>query len=318
MSHFSVMVVTDSEPTGEILESVMQPYHEFECTGVDDKYVQNVDRTEEAKAKYAEYLAEKPDKPESFFAWVCAWYGLERVLSKLAPDYEKTHKYGYVRVGDDGEVVEVIDRTNPNKKWDYWRVGGRYRSKLQVKENVTTAVASEPSYEWQGRDIPVGFDSACVADIDFDKMKALVVQARKDWVQQCINKCGLSREAFEAGCKQQKESHAKWMELPPDTRPRGYEYKQWLRESGYVNLADAMEGNWELPDNGDMPIDEWIESAPPLTAFAVVKDGNWYERGRMGWWACVSDEDDQWDDKFNELVASLQPTQWITFLDCHI
>ena len=319
VSHFSVMVVTDGEPSGDMLSEIMQPYHEFECTGEDDKYVQNIDRTEEAKAKYAEYLAGESGKPESFLEWVKGWYGIERVLSLLKPDYEKLHKYGYVRVDDKGEVLEVIDRTNPNNKWDYWRVGGRYRAKLQVKDGVASAVASEPSWEFEGQPVPEGFDSACVADIDFDKMKAVAVQSREEWVRVCLTKCGLSREAFGVGCSQQKESHAKWMELtPPEQRPRGTEYKQWLREVGYVNLADAMEGNWEIPDIGTMTLDQWIAAAPPLSAFAVVKDGNWYEQGRMGWWACVSDEDDQWDEKFNELVASLQPTQWITFLDCHI
>lgn len=314
MSHFSVMVVTDSEPTEATLTEIMQPYHEFECTGTDDKYVQSVDRTEEAKSDYAK---RSPDESESFAEFCEAWFGLTRLTSPAQPDLTGKHKYGYVQVDSTGNVEAVIKRTNPNKKWDYWRVGGRYRAKLQVRDSAVSAVASDPSWEWRdSTDLPEGFDSACVADIDFDKMKAVAVQARKDWASDCINKCGLSREAFDSGCRQQKESHAKWLKLEP--RPRGDEYRQWLRESGYSDLADALKNNWELPDTDGKPLDEWIESAPPIAAFAVVKDGNWYEKGRMGWWACVSDEDEQWDEKFNELVASLQPTQWVTFVDCHI
>ncbi len=319
MSHFSVMVVTDSEPTEEKLAEIMQPYHEFECTGIDDKYVQSINVIDEAKAAYAKYLEGKPEQPnESFLEWTAEWYGLKAVLAYEELDREEAHKYGYIRLGSDGNVAEVIDRTNPNRKWDYWRVGGRYRSKLQVKEGVASAVSSDPSYEWQGQTLPDGFDSACVADIDWDKMKAVAVQARTTWVDECITKCGMSRDAFGAACQLHKEVHAKWMELPGNDRPRGTEYFQWLRDAGYTNVAEAHSNNFEIPEIGEQTLDEWINSAPPLTAFAVVKDGNWYQKGQMGWWACVSDEDDQWDVKFNELVASLQPEQWITFLDCHI
>ena len=41
MSHFVVMVI------GEDPEAELAPFHEFECTGLDDQYVQDVDITEE-------------------------------------------------------------------------------------------------------------------------------------------------------------------------------------------------------------------------------------------------------------------------------
>ena len=45
MSHFTVLVITDSEPTNEVLSATLQPFHEYECTGIDDVYVRDVDRT---------------------------------------------------------------------------------------------------------------------------------------------------------------------------------------------------------------------------------------------------------------------------------
>ena len=44
MSHFVVLVIGDN------VEELMAPYHEFECTGTDDQYVQNID----VLAKYRE------------------------------------------------------------------------------------------------------------------------------------------------------------------------------------------------------------------------------------------------------------------------
>ncbi|KVT86312.1 hypothetical protein WT25_11195 [Burkholderia territorii] len=48
MSHFAVMVI------GDDIESQLQPYHEFECTGEDDEFVQDIDKTEEARATFEE------------------------------------------------------------------------------------------------------------------------------------------------------------------------------------------------------------------------------------------------------------------------
>lgn len=54
MSHFSVIVVTDEFPTYELLSDLMQPFHEFECTGVDDQYVQDIDITEDCRKEFEE------------------------------------------------------------------------------------------------------------------------------------------------------------------------------------------------------------------------------------------------------------------------
>jgi hypothetical protein len=49
MSHFSVLVITD-DPND--VDAALQPYHEFECTGIVDQYVKDVDVTEETRAEY--------------------------------------------------------------------------------------------------------------------------------------------------------------------------------------------------------------------------------------------------------------------------
>ena len=46
MSHFTVLVI------GDKVEEQLAPYHEFECTGYNDEYVQDIDITEEAKKEY--------------------------------------------------------------------------------------------------------------------------------------------------------------------------------------------------------------------------------------------------------------------------
>lgn len=48
MSHFAVIVI------GPDFEKQLAPYHEFECTGTVDEYVQSVDETEERRKEFEE------------------------------------------------------------------------------------------------------------------------------------------------------------------------------------------------------------------------------------------------------------------------
>lgn len=57
-----------------------------------------------------------------------------------------------------------------------------------------------------------------------------------------------------------------------------------------------------------------------IVTFAVIKDGKWYERGKIGWWACVSNEKDDktWETEFNRLIKDLPENTKLSVYDCHI
>lgn len=53
----------------------------------------------------------------------------------------------------------------------------------------------------------------------------------------------------------------------------------------------------------------------------ITPDGEWHERGEMGWWACVSNEKEEtdWKDEFKKFICSLDSKNTIvTVVDCHI
>lgn len=55
--------------------------------------------------------------------------------------------------------------------------------------------------------------------------------------------------------------------------------------------------------------------------FAIITtDGEWVEKGQMGWWGMTSDEmsDEDWNNKFREYVSSLKGNVRMTLVDCHI
>lgn len=51
-----------------------------------------------------------------------------------------------------------------------------------------------------------------------------------------------------------------------------------------------------------------------------MKDGKWYEKGRMGWWGMVSGEKEQdvWNKQFTALIDGLSDDTILTVVDCHI
>lgn len=171
MSHFTVMVVTPTKATYETIEEALQPFHEFECTGIADQYVLNVDKLKEARAEYDNDSEEKETK--TFGSFIEDYYSYQRIAEDETPDLEGEHKYGWYRENANGEVIEVIDRTNPSRKWDWWQIGGRWSGMIQLKMGVS------PFEAWNGersrfddtKQAPNTFDSARKGDIDIQGMR---------------------------------------------------------------------------------------------------------------------------------------------------
>jgi hypothetical protein len=351
MSHFSVIVVLDEQPTAENLEAILAPYHEFECTGVDNEYVVDVDRTEEALAEFAKATVMrlrdpegnlhdrfdeegewKPEfsKPgdygrregfipegyveveilasehESFTEWAKGWYGWS-VASWERLDLKGEHKYGYILLDAEGKVGRCVDRTNPNKKWDWWVIGGRYSGLL--------AAGLDP--ESGPKD---GGNTARWGAIDLTKLKVAKVDGRRKMVNEIVEKSGLSFEDFEAGYAAYDAAHLVWLELS-EPRPRGAEFTEWVRtQPGGELAASYLNGDtWRsIETDKGQTISEWIEATPPLSSYAAIVDGKWCSRGDVGWWGISSNETDEWPSQFQAILDSIRPDQYVAYVDCHI
>lgn len=78
-------------------------------------------------------------------------------------------------------------------------------------------------------------------------------------------------------------------------------------------------GRWSGAINGSdvAPVRTLPEG---YSTFALVTpEGEWFQRGRMGWWAMVSDakEPDRWAAEFTEILSS-HPEALVVQIDCHI
>lgn len=311
MSHFTVLVI------GENHESQLAPYHEFECTGENDQYVQDVDVTQE--------MQEKIDKGESIED-ALGWYGLD---DKIVDDESKVdkvgdkcaHKYGYAIV-QDGKLVKAVNRTNPNQKWDWYQVGGRWSGFLKLKAGAH-GLYGQRSWANPGEDEAGYCDQAKKSDIDFEGMRNEAGErAAKNW------------DLFDKHLAQFKDGFLSWDEVRKshedmDTARNEY-HAQPLRKAmselasrdSKLSEEDRSFFVWLEVEDYLQPRESFIQQQrdKAIATFAVIKDGQWYERGEMGWWACVSNEKEQsdWNRQFNELLDGLPDDTLLTVIDCHI
>lgn len=304
MSHFTVLVI------GENPEEQLAPYHEYECTWIDDQYVIDVDCTNEVN----EHLDQK------IYVWKNEkWdldYHYEHGKDKLKDPKESSFReyYKLAWISEDIEIKEYFwyekrggkwfNYTNPNAKWDWYLLGGRWSGIFKLKDWKNWFLWRKPLMMWGGQ-AEEWVDQAKKWDIDFDCMR---------------------KEARErAGKKYDKFiEDLDWSEMPPKWSEfiKDFENIDKARESyNEIEWVKKLKGYWGFEDlltTREEYVKDQENSA--FSTFAVIKDGKWYEKGEMGWWSCVSNEKekDQWNEEFRKLIDSVSDDTLLSVYDCHI
>lgn len=308
MSHFTVLVVTDNG-TDEQITCALQPFHEYECTGVKDEYVVAVEAEESREELLKDFDELYKDDYESFDQFLKGYYGYEELNGK------------------------VIRWTNPNYKWDWWMVGGRWRGMLMINGETREALShkralqnkrkpipdsliektkgvrlGDPSWTNLNENVPVDVvDSARKHQIDFDGMMRLEKdRARKDYKT--------FHEILGDG------TFLTWEEClakqPDDVKAAREEYngQSVIKEFNEV-FGPFLDLSSFLKPEEDY-VNEKAESA--FSTFAVLYNGEWVEKGRMGWWACVTNENKEWAKDYQSILDSIPDDKYLTVVDCHI
>jgi hypothetical protein len=284
MSHFMVLVA-GKDPTYQLA-----PFHEFECTGTDDEFVKDVDKTEEFRKEY-ELATDK--KGRSFEMWCHEYHGKEMATAETL-DIAKKHKYGYILLDADGKCVKVIRRTNPEKRWDWWVVGSRYSERLLLKNRRRV-------------------DQAKKSEIDFTTM-------RQQGVDKALEKWDAAHAVLDL-----HQVHESWDVVRDRIGMAEIEAARtaYHAQPGVTAFKLANPHDWDGPDEFLVPREQYAEEAGDsamVPGFAFVQDRKWSECGEMGWWACVTNEMSaaDWNKAKREWIESLPDDTLITVVDCHI
>lgn len=300
MSHFSVLVI------GDDVDRQLKPFHEYESTGTNDEYVQDIDVTEECR--------------EHGLDWHC----LEdkTVTDEAQIDRNGEHKWGYAIVDKQGKLLKAVNRTNPNRKWDWYEVGGRYAGHFTVKPGVSPEA---PNFSWgwdeaSMREVADGrhADSVRKGDVDADAMMAdAEKRARERWAFYSAAIAGTPESEPWA-------SFTKRVDAEEFTIEQAREQYHAQPRVKALRSKEAMDKiGWDAsPEDFPATEDEYVRRAraDALSTFAVLHNGQWHERGNMGWWGIVSNEKEAktWEDEFMALWDSLPDDTLLTVVDCHI
>lgn len=307
MSHFSVAVISEKH---EDIERLMAPYQENNMGDCPKEFLEFVDMEPECREQYENGTVEKIRMPngELLTPWDSVFLTPEindigvptgRTISVIPDDCELVkipHKevyptfeafvedeYGYEK---DPKTGKYGYWENPNSKWDYWRIGGRWRGTIPAAEGERSELMAwefTVSDEKKPTDKPCRFDSAKIKHLILDLDEDALHRAERYWevvVEDSPLQEGESKEDF------------------PNYYKTEYFYKKYGDKATYANMQSKF-NPWAL----------------------VTPDGKWYEQGRMGWFACSDSTNDSsvaFLEFFEKTIKESNPEFYITVLDCHI
>lgn len=279
MSHFTVLVIGDNP------EEQLQPFHEYECTGIKDEYV--IFHAKPIDELNNEYEKHKDDY-NSFEEFLQDWHGYE--------------------MNENGQWGRW---TNPNAKWDWYLLGGRWAGFFRLKPG---------KYGTQGHHRAKDF-----AKITGEIVEDLPITK----VDQCL-KGNIDVEAMRLETKSEALlTYQKFIEtlnglpMPPrwdDFRASFNDDINEARSQYWANksvsaLSKAGFFDWEDLLNGEEAYIKYRTDSA-ISTFAVIKEGKWYEKGKMGW--SNAKEEDVWLLEFNKLFDSIPDDTLVSVYDCHI
>jgi len=213
---------------------------------------------------------------------------------------------------------------NPNKKWDWWVVGGRWNGSIPIRDGVD-AVRGEAGVMGALASDPRKTDACRIDQIDRD---ALSLESAKElaeaWDRWIAYRCSLVGEAPEGvgidvfDIRRQALSlgliECISCEEATEGRVRGRATKRW--EAHGMARVDVISDITEQAFKQQMR-DHFCS----IRTFAYLDSSGWHEAGEMGWWGISSDTPDTkaaYARTFIEWFSSGDPRDWLVVVDCHI
>lgn len=342
MSHFTVLVIADDTA------SALQPFHEFECTGTNDQYVQDLDVTEDKRTEFAidtdtvlidpagmrHYLftaagdfdvrfcqdvkqepfgfsrkermvpagwteGEVPASERRTFAEWLEHDGRKRLAADGTPTDD--HKFGYYVTDAAGEVVKVVRRTNPNKTWDWWTVGGRWSNKLLFKDGTRGDEGEAGNIDWDGMLAEHGTKAAAL----YDRVIA-----------------GIAGREVQSWSEVMKRRDAG--EFTIDSARDFYNGQPVVKELVETKAIDGWDGAEQL--SGVLAAKDrqsYIDRQSKVNAstWALLHNGHWNERGSMGWWGmsdATAGSTLDYAENYWLTIRALPAGAHVAVVDCHI
>lgn len=336
MSHYSVLVAiphavmdantdeTNGIDLESILDRILAPYEESPKDGA---FMEFEDRTEDCREKYQEDTSDFAQFPDGSIHSIYSGKFLSKFVVQDGKIYSKPEKFldPPVETGESKSIIYLPDqpvkehcsfeeycsdfcgyeqkngrwgyRRNPNAKWDWWTIGGRWSGSMLARCDLECALYSTQQPEdlqSLGEYRPV--DGAYKKDIAFSKMIEQETRSAADLFFKL-------EQAF-------AENNTR------DLGPMNV-----IKEDGIYNWG-------ELAYKAGESLDDYLQrkgldtdSTGGFYPYAIVdKDGSWHGEGDMGWWGISTNEmpRNDWNAIVQKFIQSLEPEDYLVCIDCHI
>lgn len=281
MSHFMVLIV------GENPQEQLARFKEGGKEELPKEYLEFEDKE---ASMLTQYKTEKIDKIMTkdmglLNTWEAKEKGIEGkevkiAFKKLYNTFEEFAEEWHGMKSRDEEMGRFGYWCNPNAKWDWYELGGRWTGSLKLKPGKSGMTGRLGMYDNKPANGYV--DQAKKGDIDFPGM---VVDGKK--------------EAEEHWEKYQTE--IKGAKDDGDKKYLGFKY-------GGLSGMPKTKSEYLKENTGE------------FSTYAVLKDGEWYEKGQMGWWGMASNEKSEarWDKELKKLLEDVSEDTLLSVYDCHI
>jgi len=295
MSHFTVIVI------GGYIDQQLAPYDENMAVAPHFE-----EEGEFAMTAGKEHAAKRGYDPES----------LEDIAKALNEEWGEDSEYG-VRDG----VLGRMTTYNPESKWDWYVIGGRWRGYFPLKDGV--------EYDPSKLGDPGTFEALDGDREDYSKVRRVDIALKEQ----------IDFEAARSKAEQEgRETFAKWQDIfVKHGKPKSWEEirdsiediekaRETYKDQPAIAASQKTEGLnfWFSCPVTEVGFDEDVYAkkcrSGALVPYAIVKDGKWYGRGDMGWFGMSSNDADEqeWAEKLHALYDELPPNTLITMIDCHI
>jgi hypothetical protein len=351
MSHFTVLVALDKSVDITPTDAGDRPGLEFAL----DQALERFDEGRDVEP-YREYLIGEPAN----FWWVKECYQVRNHGDSASNIFQPHRYHGWADRLDQGVTVEgdlswshviglyglwsienghnvdifydededrayEVSTYNPQGKWDWWAIGGRWSGQLlATSEHEPNDVIPATNVigwnapkrdDWEGR-----IDGGRVRYVDLERMRSEAVESG----------LRLHRQYHELRARH-GEGYREWSSFLADVEAEKLDIttaRELYRNQPFkMALNNTEEFRFWFADlDVEMSVSEEDYAAEKrrgaVTCYSTLtKEGVWMEPGQMGWFGMSSDTRESreaYDVEVNSYLSSLDPDDIIVVIDCHI
>jgi hypothetical protein len=286
-----------------------------------ERIIKHAGREPRVMAMAVEAVTEHADGWAEDFSWSeklgnePSWADVARLCSeKYGSDEDETP----LLVSEDGSHAYTMSSRNPQAKWDYWRIGGRWGGYFPYhQKHAAKVIATERGWDSPETVKPLHCDGGPKSALDLAALrKEMAEQAAKTYAEY---------RAVVAGTPEALP----WSAFADNISEGGYTIDQAREEYHSQPRVQALsDSDFRYHDDviAEFAVDEKVyverRRAQALPGYATVTtDGQWTAPGRMGWFGVSTDSTDDragYYEAANAYVDALPDDAFLVVIDCHI